>query len=165
MVPIVDIPSSESLNEEQTTSLVTFISHIGILGPVLLRLQDDIVEADSAAVKVVQSVTQLTACYVEGLSIDNDELATKLLDKGAHIVFFNPSAEIELQSKVLSSLPRARVGLNFSTDAITTANMLQIVGDCREYAGNFLFRLVQFRAFEADIFLTCHRSASYLALP
>ena len=144
LIPIVDIPLSGSLNEEVSASLVTFISHIGILGPVLLKVQNISSEQESLSLELVQSATQSTACYVEGLSIDNDDLATKLLDRGAHIVFFKTSDEEALQSKVLASLPRTRVGLNCSADTITVANMLDIVGKSREYSGNFLFRSVDF---------------------
>ena len=143
LIPIVGIPLSESLNEETKATLVTFIEHIGILGPVLLKVQDIFAERESSALELVQLAAQSTACYIDGLSIDNDELATKLLDKGAHIVFFKTSDEDMLQSKVLSSLPRNRVGLNSSADVITLANMLEIVQKCREFTGNFIFRSVQ----------------------
>ena len=142
LIPIVEVPSSNVLSEELTCSLLTFISHIGILGPVLLKVQDITAATETAALELVQSATQATACYIQGLTIDNDELATKLLDKGAHIIFFDPSAEEELQSKVLGSLPRARVGTNCSADDVTLANMLEVIGKCREYSGNFLFRFV-----------------------
>ena len=152
LIPIVDIPLSESLNEETKAALVTFIEHIGILGPVLLKVEDIFAECESSALELVQLAVQSTACYIDGLSIDSDELATKLLDKGAQIVFFKTSDEELLQSKVLGSLPRNRVGINSSANVITLANMLEIVQKCREFSGNFIFRSVK----STDLWIAFH---------
>jgi hypothetical protein len=143
LIPLVDIPASATMVESSTNALLTFISHIGILGPVMLRVPDISDEREASALKLVESATNATACYVDGLTIDGDELATKLLDKGARAVFFRISAEEKLQSMVMSSLPRARVGLNCTTETtLTLANMTEIVTKCREYSGHFLFRFV-----------------------
>jgi hypothetical protein len=143
LIPLVDIPASATMVESSTNALLTFISHIGILGPVMLRVPDISDDKEALALKLVESATIATACYVDGLTIDGDELATKLLDKGARAVFFRISAEEKLQSMVMSSLPRARVGLNCTTETtLTLANMTEIVMKCREYSGHFLFRFV-----------------------
>ena len=143
LLPLVDIPPSASVNEASTAALLTFISHIGILGPVLLRVGDVSTESESPALQLLEAATSATPCCVDGLSIDGDELATKLLDKGALVVFFKSSTETELQSKVLKSLPRTRVGLNCTDEAISVVIMLEIVDRFREYSGHFLFRFVK----------------------
>jgi hypothetical protein len=140
LIPIVDIPSSASLTTENTTELLTFISHIGILGPILLRVSDIAVEHEVAALQLVESATALTACYIDGLTFDNDDLATKLLDKGARILLFKATSEIELQATVMKSLPRNRVGLNCTGEVITISKMLETVNAFREYSEHFLFR-------------------------
>ena len=143
LLPLVDIPPSASVNEASTAALLTFVSHIGILGPVLLRVGDVSTENENPALQLLEAVTSATPCCIDGLSIDGDELATKLLDKGALVVFFKSSAEIELQSKVLRSFPRTRVGLNCADEAISVVTMLETVDRFREYSGHFLFRSVK----------------------
>ena len=145
LLPLVDIPLSASVNEASSAALLTFISHIGILGPVLLKVHDVSTEKENAALQLLESAISVTPCCIDGLSIDGDELATKLLDKGALVVFFNSSTEIELQSKVLKSLPRTRVGLNCAAEAISLVIMLETVDRFREYSGHFLFRFVKFK--------------------
>jgi hypothetical protein len=145
LIPLVDIPASATLIESSTDALLTFISHIGILGPVMLRVPNISDETEALALKLVESAANATACYIDGLTIDGDELATKLLDKGARAVFFKVSAEEKLQSMVMSSLPRARVGLNCTAEmTVTLAHMTELVKKYREYSGHFLFRFVPF---------------------
>lgn len=140
LIPVVDIPSSASLTTENTATLLTFISHIGILGPVLLRVSDITVEKETLALNLVESATASTACYIDGLTFDNDDLATKLLDKGARVLFFDETAERELQATVMKSLPRSRVGLNCTMKVFNVSKMLETINECREYSEHFLFR-------------------------
>ena len=142
LIPAVDIPSSSSLTTENTAALLTFISHIGILGPVLLRVSCIPVEYESPALNLVESAAASTACYIDGLTFDNDDLATKLLDKGARVLLFKETPEKELQATFMKSLPRNRIGLNCTSKVITTSKMLETVNECREYSEHFLFRCV-----------------------
>lgn len=145
LIPKVDITSSESLNENLSNSLLTFISHIGILGVVLLKVKDLSSEKETSSLSIVQSAISMTACYIDGLDIDDDVLATNLLNNGARVVFFNYNKENEIdesQKRVLSLLPRDRVGLSCAelTD-LTISSVQKIVEQSREYTSNFLFRL------------------------
>ena len=140
LIPAVDVPSSAFLAAENSATLLAFITHIGVLGPVLLRVTDDTLEAESLGLSLVESAVALTACYIDGLGFDSDEVASKLLDKGARVLLFKATTEKELQSTVMKSLPRARVGLNCTSEVITVSKMLETVNECREYSEHFLFR-------------------------
>jgi phosphoribosyl-AMP cyclohydrolase len=143
LISAVVIPDSESLSQDEalSSSLLGFISHIGITGNVFLSTQEIATEKEVLSLGIVLSAIELTACYIGGLDIDNDELATKLLDKGARVVFFNNVDENELKMKVLSSFPRDRVGLSSLKDEVTVSTLQEVVTECREYTSHFLFRL------------------------
>lgn len=143
LISAVVIPDSESLSKNETlsSSLLAFISHISITGPVLLSAQDIAAEKEILSLGVVLSAIELSACYISGLDIDSDELATKLLDSGARLVFFNNIDEKELKAKVLSSFPRNRVGLSSLIDEVTVSSLQEIITECRENTSHFLFRL------------------------
>jgi hypothetical protein len=90
LISAVVIPDSQSLSKDEalSSSLLAFISHIGITGNVFLSTQDIAADKEVLSLEIVLSAIELTACYIGGLDIDNDELATKLLDKGARVIFF-----------------------------------------------------------------------------
>jgi hypothetical protein len=141
LIPLVDIPVSSEISDAKTLALCDFVSHIGILGTVLIRPPSGVSqESESAALETLSKAIGQAGCYVEGLSIDDDDLATQLLDKGTHIVYFTNSEEKELQKKVLKSLTRARVGVSVMDAVASVDSMQNVIDEYREYAGHFLFR-------------------------
>jgi hypothetical protein len=143
LISAVVIPDTQTLRKDEalSSSLLAFISHIGITGNIFLSTQNIAAEKEVLSLDIVLSAIELSACYIGGLDIDNDELATKLLDKGARVVFFNNVDEIEMKVKVLSSFPRDRVGLSSLTDEVTVNSLQDIVTNNREYTSHFLFKL------------------------
>ena len=133
--------------DADTARLLQFVAHVGVLGPVLIRFDGGLSASasdDAALIAGMKQAAGEAALHVQGLKLDHDELATKLLDNGCHVVYFDQSDdEHALQLQVLKSFPKARVGVNCSgaTTAVTVASMVDIVGRFQEVAGHFLFRM------------------------
>ena len=144
LLPLVDITEAAVRSEDATTAqLLPFLAHLGVLGPVLLRFQGGISSTgdDDSLVNFMKKAANDTALHVQGLQLDNDELVTKFLDNGCHVVYFDRSTEDSLQTQVLKSFPKNRVGLNCEQDVLTLAHMIDIIGRYQEVAGHFLFRM------------------------
>ena len=145
LLPLVDITEAAVRSGDATTAiqLLPFLAHLGILGPVLLRFQGGISSTgdDESLVSFMKQAANDTALHVQGVQLDNDELVTKFLDNGCHVVYFDRSNEENLQTQVLKSFPKNRVGLNCEQDVLTLAHMIDIIGRYQEVAGHFLFRI------------------------
>lgn len=69
LISLVDIPSTDSLDNKQSTAILNFITHIGILGPVLLNargISNLSKEEDSLSMNLICSATRSTSCYITG---------------------------------------------------------------------------------------------------
>ena len=88
------------------------------------------------------------------LDLDEDEMATKLLDKGLRVAFFRETDkgnadELEVQKKVLESFPRTRVGvsskvnisLNGEDQTTAKEKMAELISACGEDAMSFYFEV------------------------
>ena len=144
LLPLVDITEAAVRSGDATTvQLLPFLAHLSVLGPVLLRFQGGISSTgdDESLVNFMKIAANDIALHVQGVQLDNDELVTKFLDNGCHVVYFDRSTEENLQTQVLKSFPKNRVGLNCEQDVLTLAHMIDIVGRYQEVAGHFLFRM------------------------
>ena len=144
LLPLVDITEAAVRSGDATTvQVLPFLAHLSVLGPVLLRFQGGISSTgdDETLVNFMKKAASDTALHVQGVQLDNDELVTKFLDNGCHVVYFDRSTEENLQTQVLKSFPKNRVGLNCEHDILTLAHMIDIIGRYQEVAGHFLFRM------------------------
>ena len=129
-------------NDVDDARVLEFLDKISVLGPVIVSIEDldenaTEQEANRLLLKRIIDKTNtnsLTPCYLEGLKIDQDELATQLLDAGLHGIFFRQPApaetlELELLSKVLASFPRARVGVSVHISEALAAGPAQAVAE------------------------------------
>jgi len=191
-------PSRESDIDDGLT--LDFLGKISVLGPVMVSVEDleqlsaegaDMVKTKELLKRVIDKTNSnsITPCYLEGLTVDQDTLATELLDAGLHGVFFQHATskpqiqsqiqaqaqaqaqaqsslpqsqeeivkekelkakeEKELLKKVLSSFPRARVGLVIhltEADAASPLNLLtakveKIVAENRTSAIHFYVKV------------------------
>jgi hypothetical protein len=140
LIPLVDLPVSPVVEADKNAQLLDFVGHLGIMGPVLLHSESTSNESESASLEVLKAAINRTGCYIEGLTIDDDELATQLLDRGAHLVYFANGSESELQKKVLKSFSRARVGVSDVDKIASVESMTSVIEEYREFSGHFLFR-------------------------
>ena len=142
LIPAIDIPIPTELGASDGSKVIDFIHQLGILGPVLLRLFNTNGEVfEKFIAELVSYAAEKSAIHIDGLDVDNDDLATKLLDKGAHVVYFNWSAEKDLLRKVLQTLPKSRVGLSCIADVVSLEMMTSAIGEFGECAGHFFFQL------------------------
>lgn len=144
LIPLIDVTESAiCTTDAASTELMTFLGHLGVLGPVMLRVDDVTVGLDNDSfLNYMKKAACEAALHVDGLQLDNDELVTKLLDNGCHVVYFQDNRlEHDLQVQVLKSFPKSRVGLNCEQHSLTLASMMDMVGRYQEYAGHFLFRM------------------------
>ena len=126
--------------------MLTFLAHVGVLGPVMVRFDGGLSLAasdDAGLVAYMKQAAGEAALHVQGLKLDHDEFVTKLLDNGCHVAYFEQSDDENLQLQVLKSFPKARVGVDCSgsAGAVTVASMVDVVGRYGGVAGHFLFRM------------------------
>lgn len=138
LISNIDIPPASSLNETGNIALIDFAHHVGILGPVFLRLPP--INDNTQSVEIVSEIAKSVTTYVDGFELDHDELVTQMLDCGVHIAFFSISSEKELLLRVLSSFPRSRIGLTVNGNLDGPESIVSLVQEYREYVGHFVFR-------------------------
>lgn len=130
LVASVELPGNATVrSDEADAQLLAFLHQVGVLGPVILNLSEDINSSTKpSSLDTIKALlyASSTLCpyYLEGLALDNDEIATLLLDSGLSVVFFNSCTadniqEKELLIRVLKSFPKERVGLTFRTQPQT----------------------------------------------
>ena len=144
LIPVVDMvaPTSSTLDVQLSSSMLNFVGHLGILGSVMLNIQNIPAQGGETLIEVVRLATNEAAIHVVGLEIDHDDLATKFLDKGVHVVYFNRSVEeVDLQIKVLQSLPPIRIGLNCVAESVTLKSLTDTIFQYKDHCSNFLFKL------------------------
>jgi len=148
LIPLVALPSSsEDVVLEERVSLLTEIHRLSLLGPCLLSLLQSS-DLGSALDLIMECLSNKYELHLEGLNVDQDELATRLLDKGLRVVYFAQasSEEEELQRRVLQSLPRSRVGLvitigSFDDIAKEQEKVRDAVQTSRAFVSYFLIKL------------------------
>ena len=116
-MPVCALPGPSKQSNANDEALLAYLLKVGCMGPVLLRMPP--AELGGSAPLVLRCLESGAACMVSGLKIDEDEMATAFLDKGALVAFFerggsasqSDETELELQNKVLGSFARGRVGI------------------------------------------------------
>ena len=113
IIPFCSLPGPSKQSYRNDEALLAYLAKIGCLGPVLLRMPP--AELGGSAPLLLRCLESGAACMVSGMKVDEDELVTSLLDKGALVAFFEcgggATAEVELRKKVLGSFPRSRMGI------------------------------------------------------
>jgi hypothetical protein len=162
LISNVEIPLLTS--NESAQKLLEFAEHLNIIGPVILQLTNLINSSDiqsedkkksifevESARDLLEKICQTSGHYLlDSLSIENDQLAAKLLDEGLNIAFFNvppfedfvEKLEVGNDSKsqfrdTLKSFPRSRIGLSLPQD-ISLATV--IINSYRDIVGHFIYR-------------------------
>lgn len=146
LLSCIDIPSVSEQTEEKNKSFLDFINHMAILGSVLLNLPHDYSTESVAENDYIKTIVSSKSCFLDGLTPDQDAAATKLLDAGLHVVFFNvfPSSESsdtldhKVLREILSTFPRSRIGLILPNDPTFVSKLVQ---EYRDIVGNFLYKL------------------------
>jgi phosphoribosyl-ATP pyrophosphohydrolase len=113
ILPILTIPGNDSQLSFKSEALLAYLQKVGYLGPALLNCKAASVCADL----LTACVSSKASCMLTGLKPDEDEFVTSLLDQGLRVAFFEQvenqdKDEAELQTKVLGSFPRSRVGVS-----------------------------------------------------
>lgn len=150
LIPTISVPAHNS--DVDNDHLMTFMDKLSVLGPVMIDIEtrdEDRVKQLMRTVIDKTNSNSLSPCYLQGLDMDQDALATSLLDAGLHGLFFNyptigGDAELEIFKKVLRTFPRARVGVVAQIQPITTskliANIESIITANRSSAVHYYFR-------------------------
>ena len=144
LCPIVKLPEIYASDVDKL--LIDFISKLCILGPLLLNIGPGNTEPSIKFISDnVLNLSLSSSIYVDGFTSDHDEVVTSLLDNGLSIAFFNyihatDTIEYELLTKVLTSLPRSRIGISVEMEC-NLEQMLNIMEKSIIFCGNFIFNI------------------------
>ncbi len=121
IVSQLTIPELDRQTKERNDKLIEFISHLSILGPVLLRLVSLTAASIPQFLGMMQAhyskQVQASTILIEGISLSEADLVETLLNSGIRIVFFKRHiGAFEAQSRfvVLQSFPRFRIGVSIN---------------------------------------------------
>ncbi len=143
IIPHVSIFSSALGDPNVVECLADYASHLAILGPVMLSCnKEDPADIDaSSVISFLENASKKNACLLSGLTINNDDIVTKLLDSGLRAAFFDLNTqELGILERVLRSFPRLRIGLTISIDSLEAEQMHTIITQFSDCAYHFLFR-------------------------
>lgn len=121
IIPQLGFPEFDRQTVERNAELSAFVSHLSLLGPVLVRgtavssSLNLITQLTQSHQTVSTSDSQAVTLYVDGLELGEDVCATTLLNQGVGVVFFLRRMGVEQAASrlsVLQSFPRSRVGVS-----------------------------------------------------
>jgi len=121
IIPQLGFPEFDRQTVERNAEFSSFVSHLSLLGPVLVRGT-----AVSSSLNLITQLTQshqtistsdsrAVPLYVDGLELGEEACATTLLNQGVGVVFFLRRMGVEQAASrlsVLQSFPRSRVGVS-----------------------------------------------------
>jgi phosphoribosyl-AMP cyclohydrolase len=137
---LIDFPTSESRSGEKDEELIAYLRKSALISTTQLKLPNAIL-LDQSSLDFLNQIIHIGPCNVQGLVLDSDEIAVKLLDNGLHVAFFDTADETELLKKVLKSFPRSRVGVCFPDSALEIDQMISLVDEFTDYCGHLSFKL------------------------
>lgn len=140
LISSLDLPQTydaEALASEE--AFIQFCNKVGLVGPVMFNVADRTTD-DEAILRYLSRVNRNVSCYAGPFAIDADEHVTKYLDAGLHVAFFCLSPERELFKKVLSSLPRSRVGV-YHDGPSSCDSIMEIISEFKYSSSYFSFAL------------------------
>lgn len=132
IIPATCLPTLAESIDAKNVELCDFISHIGIISPVLLQIKVSIENYDET---LLVNITSKTPCHFTGLSIQDDQMITKLLDNGLRLAILSVPADFSSGMNVISTFPRNRVGLECSYNEAAAT-----IAKYREYIGHFVIK-------------------------
>eukprot|EP01041_Mallomonas_annulata_P004061 gene4062-8076_t len=140
IIPIVSLSRSKTTQSaEKDLELKTFIEYLGLLGPVILQNHNTI---DSNVRFPCENWSTLADCLLDGFLSCEIEQATKLLDSGLHVIFFNNQPDaVDTTKDELSTLPRNRVGLSSPEIPADFTYVQDVIREYSVVADNFIFKL------------------------
>ena len=127
ILPFVTLPEKYIQSEEKNDILCAFVSHLSILGPVLL-LGPGVATSEDLLMKCLYMDAALRRLYADGFcfSEKDEESVLRLLNNGLSVAFFRMKAQDDDESvqreRALTSFPRTRVGLSQRLDVSAGTN-------------------------------------------
>eukprot|EP01038_Epipyxis_sp_PR26KG_P009763 gene9763-13134_t len=147
IIPSFIPPSSVgNLTKTDLASTQEFISHIGIIGPVLIV--DSCTDASYNPTNLI-AIIRTASCMLisSNISVSSQEsLVTSLLDNGLAVLFMNISVNDEDFNEKLSTFPRSRIGLILSNKLDKLKNE---ISNYRDLVGHFVYN---YQTSESDSF-------------
>lgn len=144
LLSCIDIPSLVDQTEVKNLAFLDFISHMNVVGSVLLTLPPDYSSEHTDENENMKRLADGKVCLLDGLTIAQDAAATKMLDAGYQVIFLDiipPEGEVidyEALREILKTFPRTRIGLNLPNDPKLAA---KLISDYRDLIGHFLYKL------------------------
>lgn len=137
LIPVIDIVSNDESIENQTET-IEFLKHISILSTVLLDISKLSAVAMQSNIDLLLEIVESTPCMIDNLSVEDDLIATQLLDAGTRIVFFQNTNRNESFRLILQTFPRSRIGLTI--EFLSENDLQSIIQEYRDIIGHYIIK-------------------------
>lgn len=138
IISAIDLPLAQAQTQDKDNELLEYLSRVSLISTVVLRLPAGQV-LDEPYQFFLSTIVSNNPCFAQGFTVDDDEIATRLLDDGLHVAFFNLTDDKTLLSKVVQSLPRSRVGISAHVSNFSKEFMESVVAEFGKAVGHFTF--------------------------
>jgi hypothetical protein len=130
----LNVPLKSIQTNENDKLFMNLVNQIGIFTTILLNLPIDF---NRNELEFLLLIIKSKPCFLNNLSIEDNDLSTLLLDSGLQTAFFTLIDDYQYCKKVLSSYPKSRIGIKLDSNDINIAK--KQIENFHEIVGHYLY--------------------------